>query len=421
MTTRTVSPAPGRIDGVAHPPGSKSHTIRALFLAALARGESTIENGLEADDTLRARECLRGLGVDINDNGAIWTISGTAGELHRSKGPLDVGESGLTARLLMATSSLVEGVTTIMGRGRLPERPMGSTLAALQSLGITTRQQYPWEIQGIGYIPGGRIGVDGSQSSQSISALLLIAPLAKDRVIIEATGEVISRGYIEMTLEMMRSFGASPLATQQGWEVPPTGYDGFNVVIPVDASAMVYPAAAAAISGGNMKVLGELGDHPDVEFLAALEAMGCRVLRGRDSIEVKAPARPGAIDCDMSGAPDSAVALAVVAAVADGPSLIRGLGSLRHKESDRLGALQTELSRIGALVEIIGDSLSIVPVDSVPTSTLDSHGDHRLAMSLAMFGLVGDGISILNSEAVAKTWPDFWEWLATTGARVTVD
>jgi 3-phosphoshikimate 1-carboxyvinyltransferase len=123
----------------------------------------------------------------------------------------------------------------------------------------------------------------------------------------------------------------------------------------------------------------------------------------------------------MGQAPDSAVALAVVAAVADSPSRIRGLSSLRHKESDRLDALRTELTKIVARVEIVGDTLSILPVDSVPTATVDSHGDHRLAMSLALLGLVGSGVSVRNSEAVSKTWPDFWEWLATTGALVSVD
>jgi 3-phosphoshikimate 1-carboxyvinyltransferase len=421
MTTHTVSPAPGRFENVARIPGSKSHTIRALFLGALARGETTISNGLAADDTRRARECLRGLGVAIDDEGPIWAIAGSAGELRQSDKPLDAGESGLTARLLMAASSLVDGVTTIVGRGRLPARPMGPTLDALEALGNTALRKYPWEIEGHGLVPGGRITVDGSLSSQSISALLLIAPLADGPVSIEATGDIVSRGYIDMTLAMMRAFGASPTTTDEGWEVPATGYRGADIVIPNDASAMVYPAAAAARTGGITKVTGELDNHPDVRFLDALEEMGCRVNRSSHSVEVEGPARPAGIDIDMGQAPDSAVALAVVAAVADSPSRIRGLSSLRHKESDRLDALRTELTKIGARVEIVGDTLSILPVDSVPTATVDSHGDHRLAMSLALLGLVGSGVSVRNSEAVSKTWPDFWEWLATTGALVSVD
>ncbi len=421
MTTRTISPPDGRIESVASPPGSKSHTIRALFLAGLARGESTISNGLEAEDTIRARDCLRQLGVVIQDDGHRWTIAGTGGKLISPTQTLDSGESGLTARFLMGAGCLVDGVTTITGRGRLPDRPMGSILDAIASLGIEVRNRYPWEIHGSGSIPGGRVVIDGSTSSQSVSALLSVAPFAREPMTLEVAGRSISAGYIDMTLAMMRSFGVDATSTESGWMVPSTGYHGAEVLIPSDGSAMVYPASAAAISGGFITILGDPGNHPDLAFLGILEKMGCQVRRRSDAVEVVGPDRLQGVVCDMTEAPDSAVALAVLAAVADSPSRIDGLGSLRHKESDRLEALRNELEIVGADIEIVGDSLSIIPTTAVTSHVLDSHNDHRLAMSLAMLGLVAEGVSVRNSDAVSKTWPDFWEWLTTTGARVSID
>ncbi len=420
MTTRVVSPPAGRIEAVASPPGSKSHSIRALFLAGLARGDSTIVNGLDSEDTTRARNCLRDLGVPIKEDANEWTVTGTGGALVSPGHPLDVGESGLTARFLMGASCLVDGVTTITGRGRLPERPMGSILDAVASLGIQVRHQYPWEIHGKGSIPGGRMEVDGSTSSQSVSALLSVAPLARERVLLEIVGGSISTGYIQMTVEMMRSFGVEAHSTDDGWMVPATGYQGTKFVVPSDGSSMVYPAAAAAISAGSVTILGDPGNHPDLAFFDILQEMGCQIRRRPGAVKVVGPDRLDGIVCDMSMAPDSAVALAVLAAVARGPSRIGGLGSLRHKESDRLEALRTELELVGASVEILGDALSITPAVPVHGNVLNSHNDHRLAMSLAMLGLIAEGISVRNSDAVSKTWPDFWEWLTTTGAGVSI-
>ncbi|HEY5890606.1 MAG TPA: 3-phosphoshikimate 1-carboxyvinyltransferase [Acidimicrobiia bacterium] len=420
MTTRVISPPAGRVEAVASPPGSKSHSIRALFLAGLARGDSTIVNGLESDDTIRARDCLRDLGVPINEEGNKWAVTGTGGDLVSPSHPLDAGESGLTARFLMGASCLVDGVTTITGRGRLPERPMGSILDAIASLGIQVHHQYPWEIHGRGSIPGGHMEVDGSTSSQSISALLSVAPLARERVLLEVVGGSISAGYIQMTLEMMRSFGVEAHSTDDGWMVPATGYQGAKLVVPSDGSSMVYPAAAAAISAGSVTILGDPGNHPDLAFLDILEEMGCQIRHRPGAVEVVGPDRLKGVVCDMSSAPDSAVALAVLASVAEAPSRIEGLGSLRHKESDRIEALRTELEVVGAGVETLGDVLSITPAVPVSGGVLDSHNDHRLAMSLAMLGLITEGISIRNSDAVSKTWPDFWDWLTTTGARVSI-
>lgn len=418
MTVRRISPPPGPVRSVAYPPGSKSHTIRALFMAACADGESEILGALDSDDTARARECLRQLGIEIKDETEAWRISGTGGYFERPANPLEAGESGLTARFLMAIVGLVDGEVTIQGHGRLPERPMSALIEALGRLGIGVTASHPWHVEGIGSIAGGSVDVDGSSSSQVISALLLVAPLADGTLRIVPTGEVSSSAYVDMTLEMMEAFGVHTTSGDSGWEVPVAQYQPTRLTIPIDASAMVYPAAAAAISGGFVEIYGDPGSHPDIRFFDAITEMGCVVNRSDSVTTVVGPEILTGLDTDMSQSPDAAVALAVLCALAAGPSRLSGLATLRLKESDRLSALQEELSKIGATVEISRDSLLIEPAQSINAARLDSHQDHRLAMSLALLGLVVDGIEIGGSDSVAKTWPEFWQWFASLGSEV---
>jgi 3-phosphoshikimate 1-carboxyvinyltransferase len=420
MTTTTIKPPDKPFDLEVVPPGSKSHTIRALFISALAIGESTIIGGLVSDDTERARECLRQLGVQINDAGSVWKVVGSGGDLTASSEPLDVGESGLTARFLLSVAALVKGTTRIVGRGRLPERPMGGLLEALSDAGADVVDTYPWTLRGDARFNPGHVAIDGSTTSQGVSALLMIAPLADQTMTIEVIGRETSTGYVDMTLDMMRHFGADIEVSGNGWKVEPTGYIGTTVEIPVDASALVYPVAAAAITGGAVTVYGNPDRQPDLRFLDVIRDMGCQVTQVTGGIRVVGPTSLAGIECDMSMAPDAAVALSVLSAIADGPSRISGLGSLRHKESDRLGALQSELTKIGANLVISGDSLWISPSRSFEAHLLDSHNDHRLAMSFALLGLLNAGVSVQQSEAVSKTWPGYWEWLKTTGASVVV-
>lgn len=420
MTTRLIQPPEGPFETVVEPPGSKSHTIRALFLAALARGESRVAGGLDSDDTRRARECLIGLGVSVTGAEGVWIVDGRNGVLEPSPLPLDVGESGLTARFLLAIAGLVPGRTVVTGRGRLPERPMDSVLDALETQGAVVGRSYPWEVTGNGTIPGGRLVVDGTMSSQSVSALLLVAPMAKDPVLLQRSGHATSSGYIDMTLEMMGHFGSRSTELENGWEIAPTRYTATDLTVPIDASAMVYPAAAAAITGGSATIVGDPGHHPDVGFLSILERMGCDRTDRPPGVLINGPDRLSGGDFDMESAPDAAVALAVLCSVARGRSRISGLASLRHKESDRLAALQSELSLTGAEVTVEGSTMIIDPSDTAGDVILSSHGDHRLAMSLALLGLVRPGVAVSDSEAVSKTWPGFWEWLETTGAGVSV-
>lgn len=387
-------------------------------MAASATGITELVGGLDSDDTARARECLRSLGIVISENSDSWQISGNGGTWEPPATPLEVGESGLTARFLMALAGLVDGKVTIEGQGRIPERPMGALIEALGKLGVSVSSAHPWLIEGTGSIKGGRLEVDGSSTSQVVSALLLVAPMADENLKLIPTGRLVSSAYVDMTLELMGEFGVFPTPFETGWAVPRSPYRPTRLNIPIDASAMVYPAAAAAISGGFVEIYGDPGNHPDLAFLDAIAAMGCEVRRSGQMTTVAGPESLTGLDIDMSEAPDAAVALAVLGAVASGSSRIRGLGSLRLKESDRLAALQTELSKVGANIEVSGDSLDIEPTSAPKTARLNSHDDHRMAMSLALIGLVADGTEIEGSDSVAKTWPGFWDWFATLSPEI---
>lgn len=415
---REVSISPGRVRfGTAAVPGSKSHTIRALFVGSLAQGESILSGALESEDTTAARRVLRQLGVEIGVEGGIWSIGGQAGAFKPSAEPLDVGESGLTARHLVAVAPLIEGRTTIVGRGRLPYRPMDGLLTAVISQGARVGQGYPWQISGLGWLPGGILDVAASESSQMISALLATAPLARSTTTVRPHGWEGSTGYVTMSIDVMERFGASVSAEDGCFVVEPSGYRAAPYTIPPDASAAVYPFTAAAITGTGVTVPGDISGHPDRVILDVLGHMGCEVTMTPTSTNLRGPGRLAAVEVDMSGAPDAAVAVAIAAAVAEGTSHISGLGSLRHKESDRLDALQQELTKFGAEVSVGAESITISSRSAAAT-TFDSHNDHRMAMSLALLGLVREGIKIRGADAVNKTWPGFWEWLARSGARV---
>lgn len=417
MTVLSIKPPDQPINGAMRPPGSKSHTIRALFLSACARGKSVIKNSLDSVDTRDARDCLRDLGVSIADDGELWLVSGSGGQFGVPEGPLDAGESGLTARFLLALAPFIPGHLTVQGRGRLRERPMAELLDTLKSMGVSTTGQYPWSVHGGNGLPGGELRVDASRSSQLVSALLISAPLADTETTLSVTGLSSSVSYVDMTVELMNVFGANVIPTSSGFVVSPGGYSGCEYETPVDASAAVYPAGAAAITGGELSIHGDLGAHPDLRFFDVLEMMGCHIWRAPDEVKVVGPDQLTAVEVDMSDAPDAAVTLAVLCAAAKGESRIRGLQSLRFKESDRLAVLQSELSKFGADVRVVEDTLLIDPGEPRP-AVFSSHDDHRIAMSLSLLGLVGDGVAIESPDAVAKTWPGYWDWYESTGASV---
>ena len=414
--TRAVRASTEPLDAVIRPPGSKSLTIRALAAASLAEGTSRIVFPLESDDTRFAREAMRALGIEIDEKPDAWLVDGTGGGLTASDRPLDAGPSGLTARILIAMAALADGMTVIVGRDRLPQRPMGGIVEALNSLGIEVRSRdglLPVEVSGTGRLPGGQVGVDTTQSTQFATAIALVAPLAASPLTIDLVGSTGAVGYLDLTLRLMETFGLKAAMVGDSISVPNAGYRATTVLIEPDASAAVYPMVAAALVGGKVVVegLGISSIQPDLSVARVLEEMGCAVQMGDDTTTVTASGGVlNSVDVDLSGFPDGAVALAVACLRGAGPSRLRGLGSLRYKESDRLSALAAELSRVGAEVEIIGDDLEIRP-GSVFPAVVETYSDHRMAMSFAILGLAYEGIEISDPQVVSKTWPGFWEML----------
>lgn len=417
MTRVSISPGETLSLGVVEVPGSKSHTIRALFVAATARGQSQLYGPLDADDTVAARTALRALGGTIVEQASSWSVMGTNGRFTPSPAAVDVGESGLTARFTLALAAVVNGRTVVTGRGRLPDRPMSGVLDAIRAQGAEVGRSYPWTVIGRGWIPGGDVEVSAEESSQMVSAVLMTAPLARSETRLHRKGGDRSLGYLDISLDVMRHFGATVEVAESSFVVSPGGYESTTYEIPPDASTAVYPLVAAAVTGEQVTVPGRFGDQPDLRVLTALEQMGCQVDLTDAGIKLRGPEELAGISIDMADAPDSSIALAVACALADGPSRIEGLGSLRLKESDRLAALASELTRFGCRVDEGPTWLTIYPARPRP-ATFSSHNDHRIAMSLALLGLVQEGIGIEHPDAVNKTWPGFWNWVQSTGASV---
>ncbi len=407
-------PTIGRpVAGTVRPPGSKSLTNRALVVASLARpAASRLEGALDAEDTVAMRRALRHLGVLIDDNEDPWLVLGTGGDLRPSGEVVDVGASGTTARFVTAVAALARDTTVIDGTARMRERPIGPLIAALETMGATVASAggYPPVRVGGGQLTGGRVTVESSLSSQFASAVMMIAPLADAPVEIVLEGKVASATYLEGTVDIMRAFGADVSATSSGYLVEATGYHKAHIQIEADASAAVYPAVAAAITGGRVVIEGipAHSTQPDLAVLDVLGAMGCDIERAAGSITITGPSQLRPVDVDLSGSPDGALAVAVAALFASGPSRLAGLSTLRLKETDRLAALETELRRVGAEVTIEADVLTVRP-GRLNAAEIETYDDHRMAMSMALVGLVVAGVTIRHPATVAKTWPGYFD------------
>ena len=402
-------------DTTVRPPGSKSITNRALVTAALATGRSRIHDPLRSDDTDAMIGCLRRLGVDV-ETGARGFEVRSSGTL-TGGGRLDVRASGTTARFITAVAALAGGPSLIDGTARMRERPIGPLVAALRDLGAEVEAdrggEFPPVRVGGGGLAGGRIAIDGSQSSQFVSAVLLSAPRAERTVTLDLGDNVVSRPYLETTLEVMAAFGAEPRWQGRGSiTVPPTGYRETTFTVEADASAAVYPWAAAAITGATITVTGidRCSTQADMRALQVLEEMGCHVTAGSEGISVAGPSRIDGVEADLNDCPDATLGLAVVAAFAATPSLFTNIANLRIKETDRLAALENELTRLGARPTTGDDYLAISPGTLRP-ARIRTYDDHRMAMSFAVAGLAQPGIVIEHPGCVAKTWPGFFDML----------
>jgi 3-phosphoshikimate 1-carboxyvinyltransferase len=370
---------------------------------------------LAADDTGAMVRGLEALGVGVQTGADPWSVDGTGGHLRPRASLVDAGESALSARLLTAMAALGTGEVTVDGRESMKRRPMRGLVDALGDWGIEVHSagRVPVTVMGRGGVRGGPIRVDCTVTSQFATALLVVSPMASEPTELRIDGLQGSKGYINLTADVMRFFGAAVEPTITGYRVEPGGYRTADFVVEADASAAVYPMLAAAITGGRVEVQGLRADsgQPDIAVAGVLEEMGCRVDGTNTGLVMEGPADSlHPFRGDLSECPDGSLAIAVAALFADGVSELRGLGSLRHKESDRIESMVVEMTGLGAEVTADDGTLRISPGTLRP-GTIDPHGDHRIAMSLATIGLVVDGIEMAQPHVVEKTWPEFWTML----------
>ncbi len=414
-----IRPLSRPIDATVTIPGSKSITNRALILAALSRGESRIEGALYSDDTRHLATALRGLGIGVDEDEprGVFRVGGTGGRIPIDAAELFIGNSGTAARFLTAFCALGRGTFRIDGVERMRRRPIRDLVQALNQLGIDVRADTgcPPVVVQANRFRGGRCTLKGEASSQYLSALLMVAPLSEDGVEIEIKGELASKPYVDITLRMMKQWGAKAESQDYRRFVLPGGqsYQARAYAVEPDASSASYFFAAAAVSGGRVRVSGLGADalQGDIKFAGVLGQMGCRVSYDADGIEVTGPAVLNGVDVDMNGISDTVMTLAAIAPFASSPTTIRNVANIRLKETDRLAALANELKRIGVQVEERADGLKIYPAKDILPAIIETYDDHRMAMSFAITGLRAPGIQIKDPGCVAKTFPDFFERL----------
>ena len=416
------------VSGTVKLPGSKSISNRVLLLAALASGETRLHDLLDSDDTRVMLDALRTLGIAVKRDGGATVVTGAGGAFPVKAAELFLGNAGTAFRPLTAALALCGGEYRLSGAARMHERPIGDLVDALRQVGASIDY-----LVSVGYPPlhikparisaGGKVSVRGNVSSQFLSALLMALPLTGRQTTIAVEGELISKPYVEITLNTMRRFGVE--VARDGWAAftIPAGAQYRSpgeLWVEGDASSASYFLAAGAIGGGPVRVegVGRASIQGDVRFAEALEQMGARIAMGENWIEASAP--PGdktkkklrAIDADFNHIPDAAMTIAVAALFADGPCTLRNIGSWRVKETDRIAAMATELRKLGATVEEGKDWLRVTPPAALRPATIDTYDDHRMAMCFSLAALGGVTVRINDPQCVNKTFPEYFEVLA---------
>ncbi len=409
----TIEPIIGPLHATVIPPGSKSITNRALVAAALAEGRSTLRGALVADDTAAMVECLQRLGFGVDVTGTTVVVDGAGGRIPAAAATLDVRQSGTTARFVAPVAALGHGRYVIDGAARMRERPMADLVGALRTLGVeVTGDRLPITIDGHG-VAGGTAAVAADASSQFASGLLLAGPAMAEGLRLQLITASVSRPYLDLTVDVMRAFGAHATAGQRTFTVMPGGYRATDFDVEPDASAASYFFAAAAICGGRVRVpgLGRSSRQGDLRFVELLARMGATVEQTDDATTVVGAAALHGIEVDMADVSDTASTLAVVAAFASSPTRVTGIGFIRAKESDRVGGVVRELRRLGVDAEEEADGFLVRPGSFRP-ARVHTYDDHRMAMSFALVGLRVPGVQIEDPGCVAKTFPAFFEVLA---------
>ena len=418
-----LAPVTRPVVGSVQIPGSKSITNRALPIAALADGETVLTGALFSDDTRYMAAALNQLGIRVVSDAAAqsFTIAGSGGRIPADTAELFLGNSGTSVRFLAAMVALGNGTYVLDGVPRMRERPIDPLLRALNDLGVSATSLMaegypPIKIEANG-ISGDSVSMAGDKSSQYFTGLMMAAPYARNGMTINVEGELVSQPYIDITADVMAAFGVDAEIDddyRQFRVAPGQRYTGRVYSIEPDASGASYFFAAAAITGGEVRIdgLGMESMQGDLDFVYILEEMGATVDVRENETIVRGPAdgklRGG--DFDMTEVSDTAQTLAAIAPFADGPVTIRGVAHNRIKETDRISAVAIELRKLGQHVEEFEDGMTITPAPVTPAE-IETYDDHRMAMSFGVTGLRAPGIRILDPGCTAKTFPDFWDRL----------
>lgn len=421
MESLTLQPI-DKVNGEVNLPGSKSVSNRALLLAALAKGTTRLTNLLDSDDIRHMLNALTKLGVSyqLSDDKTVCEVEGL-GQPFNSPEALELflGNAGTAMRPLAAALCLGHGEFVLTGEPRMKERPIGHLVTALKQAGaqveyLESENYPPLKITGTG-LKGGTVEIDGSISSQFLTAFLMSAPLAQDDVTIKIVGELVSKPYIDITLHIMQQFGV---------EVENHDYQEFVIrsgqsylapgdfLVEGDASSASYFLAAAAIKGGEIKVtgIGKKSIQGDIQFADALEKMGAEIEWGDDYVISRVGQLKG-IDMDYNHIPDAAMTIATTALFAEGTTAIRNVYNWRVKETDRLAAMATELRKVGAEVEEGEDYIIVTPPAKLTHAAIDTYDDHRMAMCFSLVALSDTPVTINDPKCTSKTFPDYFDKL----------
>ncbi|MBW4456171.1 MAG: 3-phosphoshikimate 1-carboxyvinyltransferase [Nostoc indistinguendum CM1-VF10] len=417
MDTIAIPALDRPVDATVEIPGSKSLTNRALLVAALAQGDSVLENALFSEDSEYFAKCVEQLGIPItlNPHQAQIQVAGRGGDIPAKQADLFVGLAGTAARFISALVALGNGEYRLDGVPRMRERPMGDLLTVLEAGGATINFEgnsgfMPYTVYSKGFA-GGNFSLKANQTSQQLSALLMIAPYAQQDTNIEVEGTLVSQSYVKMTCRLMADFGVevNQIGDNQFQIKAGQRYQARHYTVEPDASNASYFFAAAAVTGGRVRVkhLTKQSCQGDILWLDVLEQMGCQIKDSDDYTEVTGPKQLQGIDIDMNDISDLVQTLGAIAPFASSPITIRNVEHIRYKETDRIKAVVTELRRLGVKVEEFADRLKIEPGPITPAA-IETYHDHRMAMAFAVTGLKVPGIVIKDPGCTAKTFPDYF-------------
>lgn len=401
----------GPVNCEVHLPGSKSYSNRALLIAGLAEGKSVLKHLLESDDTRVMKKALRAIGVENEDTEAGTIVKGTGGVFKKPDHELNLQNAGTATRFLTTTCALIPGEVIVTGNERMQQRPIQDLLDGLVQLGVQCKSETgcpPIKIKGPS-LKGGLTEISGKISSQYISSILISAPYAEKPITIQIKDELVSKPYVDVTLDIMKSFGINVKNNNyERFEIPLGKYKGCEYLVEPDASGASYFLNAAALTKGTVKVhINSNTVQGDFKYYKALERMGCKVKIHPQYIELTGGELKG-IDIDMEDIPDMVQSLVVVAAFAKGTTRITNIYNLRVKETDRIDACYNELKKMGIEVSQTKDSITVVG-GKPKAAEIKTYDDHRMAMAFSVAGLVTPGIVILDPGCVSKTFPEYWK------------